>query len=226
MSRAKIGIFVILGLVLGEFFLRVLYTPPEFNPKYDWNPILWMHKYVYLNSAGYRDREFSSYPPSDTYRIYVVGNSYTYGWGINNIEDTYPKVIERELAKTTGRKIEVINAGQPGFHLGEDVYRFESEGKQFHPNLVVVGLNFNDANINNAYYYPADNMLPGFIRSLRLYHFFIGQFLEALADKNNYNYYLSIYNNPHSPDWQKTEKLLLELQTEADTIHAQVALLL
>lgn len=223
---AKKFIIVIIILILGEVVFRIFYNPPELDSQFDWNAILWMNKYVYLNAAGYRDRDFSFSPPENTYRIFVVGNSYTYGWGINNLKDTYPKVIEQELTKKTGKKIEVINAGQPGFHLREDVLRFESEGKKFHPNLVVVGLNFNDANINNAYYYRADKILPTFITSLRLYDFLIGRFFQAWADKNNYDYYLSIYKNSHSPDWQTTAKLLLELKNEANKVNANVAILI
>src|ERR1051326_7002512 len=97
-------IVVILGLIFGEIVLRIFYNPPELDTQYQWNWLLWMNKYVYLNSAGYRDREFSQYPPNNTYRIFVVGNSYTYGWGINKLGDTYPKVIEKELTEKTDRK--------------------------------------------------------------------------------------------------------------------------
>lgn len=51
----------------------------------------------FINSLGYRDREFTIEKPSDTYRIAVVGDSVTFGVGVE-LEETFVKGIERRFA--------------------------------------------------------------------------------------------------------------------------------
>jgi hypothetical protein len=68
---------------------------------------------VSINSHGHRDREYSEAKPPDTYRIVMLGDSTTFGWGVP-AEQTVAKILESELNKVPVpgyRRVEVINAG-------------------------------------------------------------------------------------------------------------------
>jgi hypothetical protein len=69
------------------------------------------------NSLGFRDRELDLRRKTDA-RILALGDSFTYGWGVND-DEPWPKVLERILSKE-GRTIEVLNFGCPG--AGVDAY--------------------------------------------------------------------------------------------------------
>jgi len=66
---------------------------------------------VYINSIGIRDRELPR-ERGDMYRVLAIGDSYTYGWGVD-IENTWMRRLET-LLRDEGRNIEILNLGKPG----------------------------------------------------------------------------------------------------------------
>ena len=65
---------------------------------------------VYINSIGIRDRELPR-ERGDMYRVLAIGDSYTYGWGVD-IENTWMRRLET-LLRDEGRNIEILNLGKP-----------------------------------------------------------------------------------------------------------------
>jgi hypothetical protein len=49
------------------------------------------NKYIIYNSHGYRDKEYSYQKPNNIFRILVLGDSQTFGYGIRKLEDTWHK---------------------------------------------------------------------------------------------------------------------------------------
>ena len=101
-----------------------------------------MERNVVYNTYGYRDREIQEGKNPGTFRVYSLGDSYTFGWYLPDPKQTYPKLLEKELNETQGLPAEVINAASPGFSVKEEVDRFLSEGRLFFPDLVMIGVNF------------------------------------------------------------------------------------
>jgi len=93
-------------------------------------------KYVKINSQGFRDYEYSLDKPDRTYRIAVVGDSITFGWGVS-LEDSYPKIIERELNKT--KKVEVLNFGFPGYVSSQELFLIKEKVLAYNPDMIIVG---------------------------------------------------------------------------------------
>jgi hypothetical protein len=101
---------------------------------------------VSINSHGLRDREYSEAKPPNVYRIMMLGDSTTFGWGVRQ-EDTAAKFLERKLNAHVPPgydKVEVINAGVGNYDTVQEVAYYEIRGRAFHPDLVVLVFFIND----------------------------------------------------------------------------------
>jgi len=96
---------------------------------------------VKSNSNGLRDKEHFSETPENTIRIITIGDSFTFGWGVN-VEDSYPKVMEKELSKYG--KYEVINAGFPGNSFYGDLEALKCVLEKYETDFVLIGLHGGD----------------------------------------------------------------------------------
>ncbi|MFN8372534.1 MAG: hypothetical protein U0694_06620 [Anaerolineae bacterium] len=98
---------------------------------YWWREIYWRP----INSLGYRDYEPHDDPTQQ--HILVVGDSFPSGHGINNIDDTFPQVLDRTLDGYT-----VNIAAQPGWDTNVEFPPLQNYPVQ--PNIVILSHYFND----------------------------------------------------------------------------------
>lgn len=98
---------------------------------------------VAISSQGLRDREFSMTPPPGRTRILMLGDSLTFGWGVEG-HQTYSKRLEDMLLKS-GRDVEVINTGVGNYNTEMEVAYFLERGAKFRPHYVVLNYFINDA---------------------------------------------------------------------------------
>jgi len=96
-----------------------------------------------INSYGLRGPEISLIKPNKSYRIISLGDSVTFGWGINE-KDTFSNVLEKKLKKKSNKNIEVINLGIPGYSALDEVAQFETLGLKFNPDMVLITFVGND----------------------------------------------------------------------------------
>lgn len=94
--------------------------------------------HVETDSDGLRDREYAPGKPVGTFRILVLGDSLTAGLQVP-LEETYPKRLESLLAvlHPTGR-MEVVNAGIPGYGTADELRYLEAFGSRWKPDLVLL----------------------------------------------------------------------------------------
>lgn len=93
---------------------------------------------VRINAQGFRaDREYSPAPPPGVERIVAVGDSFTFGNGVE-VHQTFPSLLERRLAA------EAINLGVPGYGVDQQLLMLESRGLGFQPDVVLLGLHTPD----------------------------------------------------------------------------------
>jgi len=65
--------------------------------------------FIKINSDGFRGREYSVDKPSNTFRVIVLGDSFTFGQGFN-LEDTFCYRLEKLLNENHPEKnFEVLN---------------------------------------------------------------------------------------------------------------------
>lgn len=206
----------ILFLLVLEIIFRATNSFFDINDVYRRRDLVWQENFVKLNSVGYRDREYSKDKNKDTFRIYALGDSYTFGWLIDDPGDSYPKILEKELNEKLSKRVEVINAATPGFSISEELSRFRSEGVQYYPDLVLLAINDDEALVNNDYSERLDQFLPEFIRKLRIYNATLGSIFNRVVENKNHNLLTSIYTNKDSKDWSEFSKQVLLIKEEAE----------
>ncbi len=89
------------------------------------------------NRFGFNDRDYPLEKPAGTYRILIANDSF--GWA-GGREGNYTEVLEGLLAQRYGEgRVEVINAGYPMTHTGEQLEMLRKYGLQYDPDLVIHG---------------------------------------------------------------------------------------
>ncbi|NUQ62537.1 MAG: SGNH/GDSL hydrolase family protein [Pirellulales bacterium] len=86
------------------------------------------------NSQGLRDDEIG---PKRGYRILLLGDSYTCGYGVERPR-LFADLLEKEL------HAEVVNAGVGGFEIIHQLHYFRTRAREFHPDLVIYALYLNN----------------------------------------------------------------------------------
>jgi hypothetical protein len=98
-------------------------------------------KPVSVNAAGFRDREFSTARTPGVARVACVGDSYTYGWGVE-LEESYPKQLERRLSEK--HTTEVLNFGVFGYNADQALESLRSQAAPYAPDLVLYAFYWDD----------------------------------------------------------------------------------
>jgi lysophospholipase L1-like esterase len=101
---------------------------------------------VKINSQGLRDNEYSLQKPPGVYRIMMLGDSTTFGWGVEQ-RYTAAKFLERKLnihLPPGYDKVEVLDTGVGNYDTVQEVTYYETLGRTFHPDLVVLVFFIND----------------------------------------------------------------------------------
>jgi len=102
-----------------------------------------------LNSMGFRDKEYHPERLNDTQRIIVIGDSFTYGYGVL-MKEAYPKQLEASLnIENQEEKIgyEVLNFGYPGWNIDNEFDIFVTKAIAYHPDIIFIGFTLNDLDL-------------------------------------------------------------------------------
>ncbi|HZM01206.1 MAG TPA: SGNH/GDSL hydrolase family protein, partial [Planctomycetota bacterium] len=97
---------------------------------------------VVTNSEGLRDRERSRSKPDGVQRIAVLGDSFSFGYGVEG-DAIWPAVLERLLPEGS----EVLNFGVGGYSTRDEAAVLEHKALAFEPDLVLVGYTLNDPDV-------------------------------------------------------------------------------
>lgn len=168
--RLLLFLFVIfLCLVVIEIFIRFLqyqrYPPSavrqsdtqvhhSFRPNTEASASDFDWKTTYkINSLGMRDYPYSIDKPENTFRILMMGDSFTEGQGVQ-MEQTFVKLLETKLReKIKDKNIEVLNTGTLSYSPLLEYLYLKDRGLKLKPDLVVV--NFDESDISDDLNYDA-----------------------------------------------------------------------
>lgn len=94
-----------------------------------------------ISAQGLRaDRVYDPRPPAGTRRIVTLGDSFTFGHGVE-IAEAWPSRLATLLsASDPDTDYEAVNLAVTGYGTDQQLLRFEAMGPDFHPDAVVLGL--------------------------------------------------------------------------------------
>ena len=102
--------------------------------------------YSHQSSTTKQDYPYSHAKPENTFRITVIGDSFTFGTALQ-FDDAFPKRLERMLNLNDGPlKAEVLNMGVPGFSTSHEV-RTVREAIARGADLALLQITLNDPQI-------------------------------------------------------------------------------
>ena len=96
-----------------------------------------------INADGFRDRIRSRPKPDGVFRILALGDSVTFGYGVEE-DETYPMQLEASFAPPD--RVEVLNFGVGGYNAYTESMLFADLGPAYQPDLVLVQFCINDLN--------------------------------------------------------------------------------
>jgi hypothetical protein len=163
---------MLLAIAASEYAVRKIYPEygiPVFTTKLltEYDPLLGWRKipgfrgshvqeeYTIVeqfNSKGLRGPEYPYKKPTGEYRIMLLGDSFCEGYTVE-FEDLFSEIMEQKLNAALETRVEVINAGTGGYSTDQELLFFQTEGKKYEPDLVIVLYYANDAPMNVQPYY-------------------------------------------------------------------------
>ena len=100
--------------------------------------------FVTTNSLGFRGRELVSPKPRGQFRMVAIGDSLTFGWGVND-NDTFCAQLEQLLRRRfPASDVDVVNLGVGGYDTHQEVALLKRNVARLQPDMVLVGFYSND----------------------------------------------------------------------------------
>lgn len=192
---------LLLFILLLEVILRgigygnlVIYQP---DPYLVWKPVPNQncytkvgHKPVYINAEGTRGKYFSKDKKNNSFRILSLGDSKTFGWGLEESE-TYSGLLEKLLQNHIGDslKVEVTNAGVNAWSYAQMYVYLRDVGLSYSPDIIILA----DANLWTQFSEESSKefinkmrrrvWLKNLLRRSAIYHFVIEVRLKKFYEK-------------------------------------------
>ncbi len=101
---------------------------------------------VSINSIGFRDVEHEQTKPAGIYRVLFLGDSYT-----EALQVPFEDIFWRRLQKEADEKhlnVEIMSMSVSSWSTGQELRAYECFGRQYHPDVVVLGFNTDDLSDN------------------------------------------------------------------------------
>lgn len=196
-----LGTFLVL-IVSAEIVVRVVeHLTQGAQPRLDRPPLFYLHETMKDN----RNVDYPKEKPENTFRIIVIGDSFTYG-GKVQFFDTFPKRLERMLNLNVQQpRVEVLNWGYPGYSTAQELRGVKIALKHFNPDLIILAVTPNDAEAK-PWHATSDyqdeqgrvrltNMIIGHWHGLGL---LLRRYYNALTHREYVNYHLNLFKSPET----------------------------
>ena len=156
-------VLLLLGAIVGEALMRVylafntvydvemtrysnsVKTPSEASVVFEHRPFsvaTLMGVDVRINSDGLRDQEYPL--EKNGYRMIFLGDSLTFGWGVERPE-TFEYLLETRFNAQDRGRVEILNFGTGNYNTAQQEALFGKKGLKYRPDKVVVFYFVNDA---------------------------------------------------------------------------------
>jgi lysophospholipase L1-like esterase len=99
---------------------------------------------ISVNSMGFRGPEVESPKPHGRFRIAVIGDSVTLGWGVPDDQTFAAQLGQLLHDRLPGRDLDIVNLGVGGYDTRQEVTLLQRNLARLEPDLVLVGFYSND----------------------------------------------------------------------------------
>jgi GDSL-like Lipase/Acylhydrolase family len=220
-ALALIGSSVLLTLAIAEAAMRFAYrhiTTTADN--YSYFARRWYDAHAAeISAAGFREREYSPHAAAGVVRIAVIGDSFTFGSGIE-LNQRLTNRLEAELNRRGGR-FEVLNFGKPGHETEHEIETLRQVLDEAHPDFVLVQWFVNDVEGRNKQRPQPLPLLPSirvdyFLKRHSALYFFLNKGWVQLQVsqgwvKSKDDYMKERFGDPHSPASEAGTRAFKEL---------------
>ncbi|MBI2136465.1 SGNH/GDSL hydrolase family protein [Candidatus Woesearchaeota archaeon] len=149
---------------------------------------------IKTNSIGWRDYGYDV--TTDKYRIMILGDSITLGWGVD-FNYTFPKILER-LLRENNPNIEVINTGVGNYNSEMEVNSFLEKGSRYNPDMVVLAYYINYAEITHK----NPNAIVYLLQKSYTYSFFSDKVINLKINLFKQNQFKNFYSALYEKDFE------------------------
>tara|TARA_B100000676_G_scaffold168487_1_gene165758 strand:- start:217 stop:1200 length:984 start_codon:yes stop_codon:yes gene_type:complete len=170
---------------------------------------------VRINSTGQRNTEILRPKPDGVYRIVMLGDSLTFGWGVEE-EQTSSRRLERMLnsARSSAKRVSIVNAGVGNYNTKMQAAWLVAEGDIYEPDMIILNYFINDAE-------PTPVRRGGALRERSAAFVYFWSRADALQRKffgkaDWHQYYRDLYR-PDARGWHDTQSAFGRLVEYART---------
>lgn len=150
-----------------------------------------------INSDGLHDRfDYEVHKPIDVLRIVALGDSFTFGWGVDthkNWTEQLEDLLNKKIPCANYTKVEVINLGVSGYDLEYEKMRYYRKGSKYSPDLVIWML------LGNDFYEIREVMEESFTTEMRKHPINAEKQPKEWGD--TYERIAAEFAETHSPEW-------------------------
>ena len=133
-------VIIVLALAGGELYMRYGYA--DSRMEFGLHGSNWANKYMVKNSLGYRDREWTIDELVSRTTVFVLGDSFTEGWGLSNAADRYTDVLQAHLGDDYA-VVTLAHAGEATFHQTQNLLNYPYPS----PDIVIWQYFLNDIEV-------------------------------------------------------------------------------
>jgi len=202
-----------------EMFIRDETKGYVMTPNYSGSFVSSQYKKIpiEINSKGLRDYEHDYNKSDETIRILFLGDSVTFGAGIN-LKDSYTKLFEKTLNKKE-QKFETINMGVSGYEIEQEYSYYFEEGFKYNPNIVVISIVLNDIqNVNilevQKNWFESENSFERIVKKFCLSCKFTYSKIKDISESSeeyNQEYFENIYYKWNESEFELYSEKIISL---------------
>ena len=117
------------------------------------------HRWVEINSAGWRGPDFVLKHPPGTLRVALLGDSFIEAFEVP-FDSTVGQVVRRRLSALLKRPVEVLNFGQGGYGTTQEYLTLQHEVWKYSPDLVLLAVTTGNDISDNSRALRRGNYVP------------------------------------------------------------------
>jgi len=146
----------------------------------------WKDRHVIINAFSFRDDHFFIDKDPRELRIAVLGDSYTWGYGIKDRVNRWGDRLQQQLTKdceTKGKTVKVYNLAMPGMSTRDHTQLINDYVKKYKIDAIIIGYYMDDGN---------SDMTPRHIEPC-YNRFFSYRYIPIVRDLINSSYALEFF---------------------------------